>query len=296
MVTGTGLLVAQADVVTQNEWVKKVVEWITTNGLDALKSLGLAIVIFVVGRILARFLSQILATVLRKSKLDETLVVFAKNVSFAVLMVVVVIAALDKLGVQTGSVIAVIGAAGLAVGLALQGSLANFAAGVLLIMFRPFKVGDVIEVGGVKGKVVDIDIFTTSMDTPDNARIVLPNASITGSNIINYSKNPTRRVDMVMSISYNDNIKEAKQIIEAVLKADTRVLADPAYTVAVGELGDNGVDILVRPWVNSADYWTVKFDMTEKLKEAIEASGMTIPFPQRDIHIITDSDNKKSVI
>ncbi|MBN2843535.1 MAG: mechanosensitive ion channel [Sedimentisphaerales bacterium] len=292
MISGTSLIFAQAE----SAWMENIVDYITTNGLEACKNLALAIVIFWLGRIVARLLSGVLAKVLRKSKLDETLVVFAKNVSFAVLMVVVVVAALGRMGIETGSVVAVIGAAGLAVGLALQGSLANFAAGVLLIMFRPFKVDDVISVGGVVGKVVDIDIFTTSINTPDNARIVLPNASITGSNITNFSKNSTRRVDMVMSISYGDNIKKAKETIETVLKSEPRVLAEPAYTVAVGELGESSVDILVRPWVNSADYWDVKFALTERLKEALESNGMTIPFPQRDVYIKTDSDNQKSVI
>lgn len=276
--------------------MEEVKVWLMTTGITVLTNLVYALLIFVIGKMIARIVASLLAKAMQKSKIDETLVLFAKNVSYAIMMVVVVIAALSKLGLNTTSLVAVLGAAGLAIGLALQGSLSNFAAGVLLILFRPFKVGDFVDAGGVKGTVKDIDVFTSTLFTPDNVCMVVPNSNITGSNIINYSKNSTRRVDLVMSVSYSDDLQLAKQVIEEVLKAEPRVLADPAYTVAVSELAESSVNIVVRPWVNAADYWGVYFGLTESLKLALEAKGLTIPFPQRDVHLIGSSDNAKSVV
>ncbi len=201
----------------------------------------------------------------------------------------VAIAALSRLGVETTSLVAVIGAAGLAVGLALQGSLSNFAAGVLLIIFKPFRVGDFVEVAGAKGMVQEIQIFTTVLHSPDNVRIIIPNSQVTGANIINYTANDRRRVDLVIGISYGDDIAKAKQVITSVLLSDKRVMRDPAPVVAVLGLGDSSVNIAVRPWVKADDYWPTYFDLTENIKVSLEQNGLTIPFPQRDIHIRTGS-------
>ncbi|MHC4759527.1 MAG: mechanosensitive ion channel family protein [Planctomycetota bacterium] len=189
------------------------------------------------------------------------------------------------LGVPTAQFAVVVGAAGLAIGLAWQGSLSNFASGFLIMVFRPFKVGDVVEAAGVLGKVGEIQIFTTIINTPDNIRVIVPNAQITGGNIKNYTANSQRRVDLVIGISYEDDLRKAKEVIEGVLSADERVLEDPATTVAVSELGDSSVNFVVRPWVTPADYWDVYFDMTSKIKLALDENGISIPYPQRDIHI-----------
>jgi small conductance mechanosensitive channel len=200
-------------------------------------------------------------------------------------LTMVIIAALGRLGVNTSSFVAVIAAAGLAIGFALQGSLANFAAGVMLIFFRPFKVGDYVEAGGVSGTVEEVQIFMTALKTPDNKAVVVPNSSITGGNIVNYSAKPIRRVDLVMGIGYGDDIKRAKQVLEQVVSEDDRVLDDPAPTIAVLELADSSVNFAVRPWVRTPDYWSVYFDLTERIKLEFDARGISIPFPQRDVHL-----------
>ncbi|MEN6307472.1 MAG: mechanosensitive ion channel domain-containing protein, partial [Anaerohalosphaeraceae bacterium] len=205
------------------------------------------------------------------------------------LLVFVAIAALSRLGVETTSLVAIIGAAGLAVGLALQGSLSNFAAGVLLIIFKPFRVGDFVEVAGAKGTVQEIQIFNTVLHSPDNVRIIVPNSQVTGANIINYTANDKRRVDLVIGISYDDDIAKAKQVITSVLLSDKRVIREPEPVVAVLGLGDSSVNIAVRPWVKADDYWPTYFDLTENIKVSLEQNGLSIPFPQRDIHIRTGS-------
>jgi small conductance mechanosensitive channel len=186
-------------------------------------------------------------------------------------------------------VIAVLGAAGLAVGLALQGSLANFASGVLLLVFKPFRMGDFVEIGGAKGTVQAIHVFNTVLNSPDNVRIIVPNAQVTGGSILNYTVNGTRRVDLVVSVSYNDDLKKARRVFEGVLAQDKRILADPAPAVAVSAMADSSINFVVRPWVKAADYWDVYFDLTEKLKLAVEENGMSIPFPQRDVHVKADA-------
>jgi small conductance mechanosensitive channel len=197
----------------------------------------------------------------------------------------VILAALAQLGIQTTSFIAVIGAAGLAVGLALQGSLANFAAGVLMVIFRPFQVGDFIEGAGVSGIVEEMQIFTTQLRTPDNKTIIIPNAKITGDNVTNYTRKDKRRVDLVIGVSYRDEIGKVKGVVADVLNGDERVLKDPAPTIAVLELGDSSVNFAVRPWVRTEDYWDVYFETTEKIKKRFDAEGISIPFPQRDVHL-----------
>jgi small conductance mechanosensitive channel len=244
-----------------------------------------AIIILVVGRWVAKLISKLVARGMTKAKVDATLSNFAQDLCYAAMLVFVVIAALDKLGMNTSSFAVVVGAAGLAIGFALQGSLGNFAAGVMLIIFKPFKVGDFVEVAGNKGTVKEIQIFNTILNSPDNIRIIVPNGGVTGSNIMNFTVNGTRRVDMVVGVSYEDDLKKAQQIIEGVLAEDDRILEDPPITVAVSELGDSSVNFVVRPWVKAADYWDVRFDTTRKVKLALDKNGISIPYPQRDVHM-----------
>ncbi len=244
-----------------------------------------ALVIFVVGRLLARFLVGVAEKGMTRSRLDATLIGFLKNILYAVMMVFVVLAALNQLGIQTASFIAILGAAGLAIGLALQGSLSNFAAGVMMIMFRPFKVGDYIEAGGTAGTVEEIMLFNTKFRTPDNREIWVPNDAISKGIIVNYSARDTRRVDMVVGVGYGDDLKKARAVIEELLAADSRVLAEPAPVVAVSELADSSINFVVRPWVASADYWAFKWSFTEAVKHRFDAEGISIPFPQRDVHV-----------
>lgn len=244
-----------------------------------------AIIVFIVGRWIAKLLRGITQKVMTKKKLDPTIVSFAANFIYVLLLTFVILAALGQLGIQTTSLIAVIGAAGLAVGLALQGSLANFAAGFLMIIFRPFKVGDYIEGAGVAGTVEEIQIFTTQLKTPDNKIIIIPNAKLTADNITNYSTKETRRVDLVVCIGYGDDIDNAKKVIAGLLAEDERILKDPPPTIGVVELADSSVNFVVRPWVKSADYWNVHFDVTENIKKRFDAEGISIPFPQQDVHL-----------
>jgi len=244
-----------------------------------------AVAIFIIGRWVAKAIRNFVRRLMEKGKVDVTLVSFVGNLTYILLLTFVVIAALNQLGVQTTSFIAVLGAAGLAIGLALQGSLANFAAGVLLIIFRPFKAGDYIEGAGVAGVVEEVEIFTTQLRTPDNKTIIIPNAKLTGDNIINYSAKDTRRVDMVIGVSYSDDLDKVRKILEDILAKDDRVLEDPAPTIGVVELADNSVNFVCRPWVKTADYWAVYFDITETVKKRFDAEGVSIPFPQRDVHV-----------
>ena len=244
-----------------------------------------AIIVLIVGRWIAKLLRGITQKVMTKKKLDPTIVSFAANFIYVLLLTFVILAALGQLGIQTTSLIAVIGAAGLAVGLALQGSLANFAAGFLMIIFRPFKVGDYIEGAGVAGTVEEIQIFTTQLKTPDNKIIIIPNAKLTADNITNYSTKETRRVDLVVCIGYGDDIDNAKKVIAGLLAEDERILKDPPPTIGVVELADSSVNFVVRPWVKSADYWNVHFDVTENIKKRFDAEGISIPFPQQDVHL-----------
>ncbi len=245
-----------------------------------------AILILVVGRWVARVIRRATEKLMARSKVDDTLITFVGNLIYIALLTFIVLAALAHLGIQTTSFIAVIGAAGLAVGLALQGSLANFAAGVLMLIFRPFQAGDFIEGAGVAGVVEEIHIFTTQLRTPDNKTIIIPNAKITGDNITNYTKKEKRRVDLVIGVSYGDDIEKVKSVVTDVLNGDERILKDPAPTVAVLELADSSVNFAVRPWVKTADYWNVYFDTTERIKVRFDAEGISIPFPQRDVHLV----------
>jgi small conductance mechanosensitive channel len=265
--------------------LKAIYEYLAKYGLQIVA----ALLIFLIGRWLAGVLSRLVEKGLVKSKVDKTIAKFAKHLTYIGLLVFVVIAALARLGVETTQFAVALGAAGLAIGLALQGSLANFASGFLMILFRPFKVGDFIEAAGVKGTVKEIQIFNTIIDTPDNVRIIIPNGQVTGGNILNYTANGTRRVDLAVGVSYEDDLKKAKEVIERVLAGDNRVLKDPGATVAVSELGDSSVNFVVRPWVKASDYWNAYFDITGKVKVALDENGISIPYPQRDVHIKTES-------
>lgn len=244
-----------------------------------------ALVIFVIGRWVARALTNTVGRIMKRAKLDESLVDFLENLVYAALLIVVVIAALDQLGVDTTSVMAIFATAGLAVGLALKDSLGNFSAGVMLVLFKPFKIGDFIEAGGVNGVVESIRIFSTLMRTGDNREVTVPNGQIYGGTITNFSARETRRIDMVFGIGYDDDIREAKRLIEEIMAADERILEDPAPALMVSELADSSVNLAVRPWVNSADYWAVRSDMLENVKLRFDAEGISIPYPQTDVHL-----------
>jgi small conductance mechanosensitive channel len=246
---------------------------------------AMAIAIFIVGRIVTKGIIRLLRKLLAKTELDQILINFIVSIVNSALLLFIIIAALDQLGVDTTSLIALLGAAGLAVGLALQNSLQNFAAGVMLIVFRPFKTGDFVEAGGTAGIVETITIFSTVMRTGDNRKVIIPNGSIYNGNIINYSAKDTRRIDMVFGIGYEDDIKKAKEIMLQIITADERVLSDPEPLIAVGELADSSVNFFVRPWVKTADYWPVMFDLTEKIKLAFDDNGISIPYPQMDVHL-----------
>jgi small conductance mechanosensitive channel len=248
-----------------------------------------ALVILVLGRAVARLLSAYVGKALNKAKVDPTLVPFIENLGYTLMLVLIVIAALAAIKVEVASLIALLGAAGLAIGLALQGALANFASGVLLLLFKPFRVGDFVEIAGSKGTVRAIHVFNTVLDDPNNIRIIVPNGQVTSGNILNYTVNGTRRIDLTVSVSYDDDLKKARRVIESVLAADPRILPEPAPIVAVAEMADSSMDFVVRPWVKVGDYWPVYFDLTEKLKVAIEEHGMTIPFTQQEIYIKTDA-------
>ncbi|MCC5793871.1 MAG: mechanosensitive ion channel [Chromatiales bacterium] len=261
------------------------VEFATEAGLRIIA----AVLIFVIGRWVANRITRFVEKMMERAEFDPTLSRFLANILSAVLLVVVIIAAIGQLGVQTTSLLAVLGAAGLAVGLALQGSLSNFAAGVLIVAFRPYRVGDFIEAGGVAGTVEAVQIFTTVLKSPDNKRIVVPNSQITGGTIVNFSAHDTRRVDLVASCSYGDDLDKVRKVLEELLASDERILQEPAPVIAVAALNDSSVDFHVRPWVKSSDYWPVHFSLTEQIKKRFDAAGISIPFPQRDVHVYQHS-------
>jgi len=250
-------------------------------------NLVLALVIFIIGRWIARAVTNAVGRLMKKGGMDESLVDFLGNLIFAALLIVVIIAALDQLGVDTTSVMAIFATAGLAIGLALKDSLGNLAAGVMLVLFKPFKLGDFIEAGGVTGVVESIRIFSTLLKTGDNREITVPNGQIYGGTIVNFSARDTRRIDLIFGIGYDDDIRQAKQLIEEVMAADERILKDPAAVVMVAELADSSVNLAVRPWVESADYWNVRAAMLENIKITFDAAGISIPYPQTDVHLFS---------
>jgi small conductance mechanosensitive channel len=257
---------------------------VQTTGVDLGINLVSAIVIFFVGKWIVNLVVKGMLKAMQKGDMDITLRRFVANLARMLLMLFVIIAAIHQLGIQTASLIALLGAAGLAVGLALQGSLSNFAAGVLIVLFRPYKVGDWIEGGGVSGAVEEVQILTTVLKTGDNKRVIIPNSQIMGTTITNYSANETRRVDLVVGVSYSDDLDKVRKELEGLVAADERILKDPAVTIAVSELADSSVNFVLRPWVKTADYWGVYFDLTEAIKKRFDEVGISIPFPQRDVH------------
>lgn len=250
-----------------------------------------AIVVIIIGRWLAIKLSKVIAGLMKKSKADDSIVGFMESIAYYSLLIIVLIAAAGQLGIKTTSFLAILGAAGLAIGLALKDSLSNFSAGVMIVIFKPFKVGDVVDIGGTVGKVTEITIFSTILTSGDNQKFIVPNSSVMSTTITNITANPTRRIDMIVGIGYDDDIKKAKDILLRLTQEDDRILKDPEPTIAVGELADSSINFVFRPWVKTEDYWVVKFDLTEKIKLTFDQEGISIPYPQRDIHLF---ENKAS--
>lgn len=265
--------------------MENITTWVSEHGIDWGIKIVIAIAIFIIGKMIARMVANLAKKALQRAGTDAMLVNFLGSIIYSVLIVAVLLAAVDSLGVNVTSLMAILGAAGLAVGLALKDSLSNFAAGVMIIIFRPFKIGDFITAGGCSGVVDEIGLFATLMHTGDNQRIIVPNSGILGGNITNTSALPTRRIDLVIGIGYDDNIGKAREIIMGILDTDERVLKDPAAAVAVSELGDSSVNLNVRPWVNSGDYWPVRADLLEGIKTKLDEAGISIPYPQQDVHM-----------
>jgi small conductance mechanosensitive channel len=263
----------------------QVILLVQEQGTDIGMKVVAAVVIFLVGRWLAHLLVNIVRKALAKTDMEDTLESFLCNILNVFLMAVVLIATIGALGVETTSLLAVLGAAGLAVGLALQGSLSNFAAGVLLVAFRPYRVGDFIDAAGVTGTVDDVQIFTTILKTPDNKQVIVPNSQIMNGIITNFSAHDTRRVDLVVGCGYGDDIDKVYSVLKDIIDKDDRILSDPAPSIALNTLADSSVNFNVRPWVNKADYWDVYNGVTEQVKRRFDQEGLNIPFPQRDVHV-----------
>lgn len=252
-------------------------------------NIAMAIVIFVVGKWLARKVTDIAVTLLRKNpKFDETLINFFEDIIYYLLIVMVILTALEQVGVKSTSLLAVLGAAGLAVGLALKDSLSNFASGVMIIFFKPFKIGDFVTAGGVSGKVTEVHLFNTEFTTGDNQKILVPNGAITSGSIINVNAHPKRRVDLVVGVSYDDDLKKVKELLNSIVTANEKILLDDGITIVVSELADSSVNLIVRAWVNTPDYWEVKWALTEEIKITFDKEGISIPFPQRDVHLYNE--------
>jgi small conductance mechanosensitive channel len=263
-----------------------VIAWLTLYG----GKFFAAIIIFVIGRWVCGKLASLFTTLLEKNSVEQTLVKFLRNIVYYSMLIAVLIAALNQLGVNTNSFLAVVGAAGLAIGLALKDSLSNFSSGVMLILFRPFKIGDVVTAAGVTGKVKEITIFCTELATGDNQKIIVPNSSIMGGVITNITANDTRRIDLIIGIAYTDNIALAKEVLAKILAQESRLLNTPAPTVALSELGDSALNFVVRPWVKTEDYWNVRFDLIEKIKMEFDTAGLNFPYPQQDLHLFVEKN------
>jgi len=247
-----------------------------------------ALIVLIVGLWVIKMITKGVKRVVQKSDIDDSLTTFLSSLVSMVLKVILVITVIDMLGIQATSFIAILGAAGLAVGMALSGTLQNFAGGVMLLVFKPFKVGDYIDAQGHSGTVNQIQIFNTILKTPDNKTIIIPNGGLSTGSMVNYSAEPTRRVDFTFGIGYSDDIDKAKSILKSLVEKDTRILPEPAYMIAVSELADSSVNFVVRVWVNAGDYWAVHFDMFEAVKKAFDENGVSIPFPQRDVHLFQE--------
>ncbi len=276
----------EEDTVSQGkELMETVMQWLLQDGINLAKAIVLALIIFVIGKWIAGAIRNKLKTTMQNRNVDPALVSFGTSIIYYMLLIAVVLAAVQQLGFQTTSLVAVLGAAGLAVGLALQGSLSNFASGVLIIMFRPFKIGDFIDAGGQAGVVQEIGVLVTILKTPDNKKIIQPNSAIMSGAIVNVTANDTRRVDMTVGVSYSDDLDKVQNIITEVLNADSRVLKDPAPQVVVAELADSSVNFNVRPWTATSDYWGVFFDFQKTIKQRLDQEGVSIPFPQQDVYM-----------
>ncbi|MFG6157185.1 mechanosensitive ion channel family protein [Halomonas sp. 1390] len=259
--------------------------YLQSTGLTFATNLVAAAAIFVIGRWVAKGLHRLMVKGMQRAKVEPLLVKFLGNIAYALLLAFVVLAAISRIGIQTASLIALIGAAGLAVGLAMQGSLANFAAGVMVIIFRPYKIGDYVEAGGVAGVIEDVQIFTTELRTGDNRKILVPNGQMMSGAITNVSAHETRRVDLAVGVGYEAEIDTVRRVLEDVVADDPRVLADPAPNIRMSAMGDSSVTWIVRPWVKAGDYWDVYWEMTEAIKRRFDAESISIPFPQRDVHV-----------
>ncbi len=263
----------------------KLIDFITQITADFGLRILYAVLIIFVGRWVVKLLLKIIKSALEKTSIEETVRIFVANLLNTLLMVIIFIAAINQLGIETTSIIAMLGAAGLAIGLSLQGSLANFAAGILVVIFKPYKVGDYIEAGSVAGTVLDIQIFSTVLKTPDNKIVIIPNGIIMKDSIVNYSGQATRRVDIIASCGYEDDIDKVKEILRDILNQEDRILAEPEPKIAVSELADNSINFIVRPWVNSSDVLNVRYSILEQIKKRFDEEGISIPYPQRDVHI-----------
>ena len=268
---------------------KELLQEIMNYAIEITSNFGLklltALIVVIVGKQLVKILLKVIKVALEKANTEETVRIFVANLLNTVFTVIIFVAAINQLGVETTSIIALLGAAGLAIGLALQGSLANFASGILIVIFRPYKVGDYIEAGTNAGTVKDIQIFSTVLRTPDNKAIVVPNGSIMDGSITNYSEQPTRRIDIIASCSYQDDLDKVKQVLKTILDSEDRILTEPKPQIAVSELAESSVNFIVRPWVNSSDYLPVMYSLLEQIKKTFDQEGISIPYPQSDIHI-----------
>lgn len=261
-------------------WMDTVVQFATTYGLQVIG----AILVLIIGRFVAGLVRKLVRKALERANTDKAIVGFVGWLAYYLVLVVAVLAALDNFGVETASLVAVLGAAGFAIGFALQGSLGNFAAGVMLLLFRPYKIGDYVEIAGISGSVREMGVFTTVLTTPDNIKILVPNGKVFGDVIKNITALDTRRIDLVIGIAYGSSIERAIELMNTLIKQDSRILTDPAPQIAVSELADSSVNFVVRPWVKTSDYWAVRFDLTRKIKETFDREGIEIPFPQMVIH------------
>ncbi len=264
--------------------MNNLIEWGSTFGIKLIA----AIAILIIGNIIAKSIRKLILKLMDKRKVDKTISSFISSLAFSALWVFVILAALSQLGIQTTSFMAIIGAAGLAIGLALQGSLSNFSSGFLIILFRPFKVGDYVKAGGVSGSISKISIFTTDFTTPDNKKIIVPNSQIMNGTITNYSAEKTRRVDLKFGVGYDADIQKVKEILNLVISEHKLVLKDPEPFVRVGELADSSINFVVRVWTKTENYWGVFFDLTEQVKNEFDKNGISIPFPQMDVHLIKE--------
>ncbi|MDZ8119438.1 mechanosensitive ion channel family protein [Pontiella agarivorans] len=278
-----------AVVAVQND-TSSLMEQVQTIGLEWGVKIITFLLVIIIGMWIAKVIKNFVVKLMQKRDVDPTLTSFLASLLHFALKAFVVIAALEKLNVKTASFIAVLGAAGLAIGLALQGSLANFAAGVLMILFKPIKLGDFVEAGGAMGGVEEIGIFTTILKSPDNKKLIVPNSAVMSGVITNFNANGTRRIEIVAGIGYDDDIDKAKKTLEDIIAADDRILKDPAPQIALSEMADSSVNFVVRPWVEAADYWGVYFDTSEAIKKKFDENGISIPYPQRDVHIYEHKD------